>query len=60
MSATAERDLRALLGPEAVLPGATRQYLIDATESRAVRGTRRRDRAPVRRAAGGERRALVL
>ena len=34
----AERDLRALLGPEAVLPGTTAQYLTDATESRAVRG----------------------
>jgi glycolate dehydrogenase FAD-linked subunit len=38
MTATAERDLRGLLGAEAVLPGATRRYLIDATESRAVRG----------------------
>jgi glycolate oxidase subunit GlcD len=38
MSVTAERDLRALLGPEAVLPGSTRQYLIDATENRAVHG----------------------
>jgi glycolate dehydrogenase FAD-linked subunit len=38
MSATAERDLRGLLGPEAVLPGVTRQYLTDATESRAVVG----------------------
>jgi glycolate oxidase subunit GlcD len=34
----AERDLRALLGPEAVLPGTTARYLTDATESRAVRG----------------------
>ena len=34
----AERDLRALLGPEGVLPGTTAQYLTDATESRAVRG----------------------
>jgi glycolate oxidase subunit GlcD len=38
MSTTAERDLGALLGPEAVLPGTTREYLIDATESRAVYG----------------------
>src|ERR1700727_768681 len=38
MSATAERDLRGPLGPEAVLPGVTRQYLTDATESRAVVG----------------------
>ena len=38
MSAAAERDLRALLGAGAVLPGATRRYLTDATESRAVHG----------------------
>ena len=42
MSATAspglERDLRALLGPEAILPGSTRRYLSDATESRSLRG----------------------
>ena len=42
MTATAspglERELRALLGPEAILPGSTRAYLSDATESRNLRG----------------------
>src|ERR1700739_748669 len=42
MTATAagsiERELTALLGPEAVLPGTTRAYLTDATESRNLRG----------------------
>jgi glycolate oxidase subunit GlcD len=42
MTATApaslERELKALLGPEAVLPGTTRAYLTDATESRNLRG----------------------
>ena len=42
MTATAssglERDLRALLGPEAILPGTTRAYLTDATETRNLRG----------------------
>ncbi len=42
MTATAspglERDLKALLGPEAILPGTTRAYLSDATESRNLRG----------------------
>jgi hypothetical protein len=33
-----ERELVALLGAEAVLPGSTREYLSDATESRNVRG----------------------
>ena len=42
MTATAstslERDLTALLGDGAVLPGNTRAYLTDATESRNLRG----------------------
>jgi glycolate oxidase subunit GlcD len=42
MTATArasiERELTALLGSEAVLPGTTRAYLTDATESRNLRG----------------------
>ncbi len=42
MTATAraslERELAALLGEDAVLPGATRAYLSDATESRNLRG----------------------
>jgi glycolate oxidase subunit GlcD len=38
ISAIAERELRVLLGAEAVRPGDTREYLSDATESRAVRG----------------------
>jgi glycolate oxidase subunit GlcD len=33
-----ERELTALLGPDAVLPGDTRAYLTDATESRNLRG----------------------
>ena len=33
-----ERDLAGLLGPEQVLPGTTAAYLVDATESRGVRG----------------------
>jgi glycolate oxidase subunit GlcD len=33
-----ERELTALLGPDAVLPGHTRAYLTDATESRNLRG----------------------
>jgi glycolate oxidase subunit GlcD len=37
-SASIERDLSALLGPDAVLPGNTRAYLSDATESRNLRG----------------------
>ncbi|HLH65152.1 MAG TPA: FAD-linked oxidase C-terminal domain-containing protein [Solirubrobacteraceae bacterium] len=37
-SATAERELRALLGEEAVLSGATRSYLTDASESHRLRG----------------------
>jgi glycolate oxidase subunit GlcD len=37
-STSAERELRALLGDEAIRPGDTREYLSDATESRAVRG----------------------
>jgi len=37
-SASIERALGALLGPEAVLPGSTRAYLSDATESRNLRG----------------------
>ena len=42
MAATAsdalERELTALLGPGAVVPGTTREYLSDATESRNLRG----------------------
>ena len=42
MTATAssglERDLKGLLGSEAILPGTTRAYLTDATESRNLRG----------------------
>jgi glycolate oxidase subunit GlcD len=37
-SASLERELSSLLGPESVLPGGTRQYLSDATESRNVHG----------------------
>jgi glycolate oxidase subunit GlcD len=37
-SPTLERDLKALLGADAVLPGTTRGYLCDATESRNLRG----------------------
>ena len=37
-STAVERDLRALLGGSAVLPGNTRAYLTDATESRLLRG----------------------
>ncbi|MBV8218629.1 MAG: hypothetical protein JO325_09200, partial [Solirubrobacterales bacterium] len=37
-STTLERDLTALLGDGAVLPGTTRGYLSDATESRNLRG----------------------
>jgi glycolate oxidase subunit GlcD len=37
-TAGAERELRSLLGAEQVLPGATREYLSDATESRNVSG----------------------
>jgi glycolate oxidase subunit GlcD len=37
-TASAERELRSLLGSDAVLPGDTRQYLSDATESRAIHG----------------------
>jgi glycolate oxidase subunit GlcD len=37
-AASAERELRALLGPESVRPGDTREYLSDATESRAISG----------------------
>jgi glycolate oxidase subunit GlcD len=33
-----ERELARLLGPEGVLPGTTRAYLTDATESRGVSG----------------------
>ena len=33
-----ERDLAGLVGPEQVLPGTTAAYLVDATESRGVRG----------------------
>jgi glycolate oxidase subunit GlcD len=37
-SASLERELTALLGEDAVLPGSTRAYLSDATESRNLRG----------------------
>jgi glycolate oxidase subunit GlcD len=37
-STSLERDLKALLGEGAVLPGNTRAYLTDATESRSLRG----------------------
>jgi glycolate oxidase subunit GlcD len=37
-STSLERDLTALLGEGAVLPGSTRAYLTDATESRNLRG----------------------
>jgi glycolate oxidase subunit GlcD len=37
-SASLERELKALLGPDAVLPGTTRSYLTDATESRNLKG----------------------
>lgn len=33
-----ERELTALLGPQGVLPGTTREYLADVTESRSLRG----------------------
>jgi glycolate oxidase subunit GlcD len=38
VSPSAERELRALLGEGSVLPGSTREYLHDATESRNVSG----------------------
>ncbi len=38
VSTSLERDLTALLGEGAVLPGSTRAYLTDATESRNLRG----------------------
>jgi FAD/FMN-containing dehydrogenase len=38
MSSSTERELRRLLGSEAVRAGDTREYLSDATESRAVHG----------------------
>jgi glycolate oxidase subunit GlcD len=38
-SASAERELGALLGADAVRPGDAREYLVDATESRAVSGS---------------------
>ncbi|MBV9604796.1 MAG: FAD-binding protein [Solirubrobacterales bacterium] len=37
-SASLERELKAILGPDAVLPGTTRAYLSDATESRNLTG----------------------
>ncbi len=37
-SVSIERELAGVLGPGAVLPGSTRSYLADATESRNVRG----------------------
>jgi len=37
-STSIERELTALLGPDGVLPGTTRAYLSDATESRNLRG----------------------
>ncbi|MGH2875415.1 MAG: FAD-binding oxidoreductase [Solirubrobacteraceae bacterium] len=38
MTGAVERELRALLGDGAVLPGTTRRYLSDATESRSIAG----------------------
>ena len=38
MSASIARELAALLGAERVLPGTTQQYLVDATETRNLRG----------------------
>ncbi len=37
-SASLERELKSLLGEEVVLPGTTRAYLSDATESRNLKG----------------------
>ncbi|HTU96327.1 MAG TPA: FAD-linked oxidase C-terminal domain-containing protein [Solirubrobacteraceae bacterium] len=37
-SSTIERELRALLGDDSVLPGATREYLSDYSETHNVRG----------------------
>jgi glycolate oxidase subunit GlcD len=37
-SSSLERELKALLGEDAVLPGTTRAYLSDATESRNLKG----------------------
>ena len=37
-SGSLERGLRALVGEDRVLPGTTRRYLTDATESRLLRG----------------------
>jgi glycolate oxidase subunit GlcD len=37
-SSAIEHDLKSLLGEEAVLPGSSRTYLADATQSRSVRG----------------------
>jgi glycolate oxidase subunit GlcD len=37
-TSSAERELRALLGDEAVVPTSTREYLSDTTESRNIRG----------------------
>jgi glycolate oxidase subunit GlcD len=37
-SASLERELKTFLGPDAVLPGSTRAYLSDATESRNLKG----------------------
>jgi glycolate oxidase subunit GlcD len=36
--ASLERELTAVLGPDSVLPGSTRAYLTDATESRSLKG----------------------
>ncbi|MGZ4351357.1 MAG: hypothetical protein ACXVRX_12645, partial [Solirubrobacteraceae bacterium] len=37
-STSAFRELRALLGPDSVLPGETRQYLSDYSETHNLRG----------------------
>jgi glycolate oxidase subunit GlcD len=37
-AAAAERELARILGADAVRPGTTREYLVDATESRRLRG----------------------
>jgi glycolate oxidase subunit GlcD len=39
MSRAAERELRAICGDDGVLPGTTREYLVDATEHEGLRGT---------------------
>ena len=38
LTTSVERDLRRLIGDDAVLPGTTRDYLVDETETRGVTG----------------------